>query len=75
MTTSDEAAGGVAVRVEADVGGYYAGQTWCCCHPETCCCPPWAVYGADQSMNSKHHDRHVAELVANALNATASNKD
>lgn len=70
---SDEPAGGVSVRTEADVGGYYVGQTQCRCHPETCCCPPWAVYGADHFTHSKHHEQHVAELVANALNAKAPN--
>ncbi len=42
----------------------------CQCHPETCCCDPWAVYSLDGEKHSTHWEKEVAVLVAKALNAT-----
>ena len=41
---------------------------YCRCHPETCGCDDWAVYVGNEK-HSTHFHKHVAELVAKALNA------
>lgn len=52
---------------------YHVKTNYCRCHPETCCCDDWAVYGPDGEKRSTHFHKETAELVAEALNAKRSN--
>lgn len=40
----------------------------CTCHPETCCCDPWAVQDRHAKKHSTHYEKATAQLVADALN-------
>jgi len=40
----------------------------CDCHPETCCCRPWAVFQGKEKVET-FHVKEVAENIAQLLNA------
>ena len=47
---------------------YTVGVNHCNCHPETCCCDAWAVFGRAGKKHSTHFVRSTAEQTADALN-------
>lgn len=46
---------------------YEVRSNTCNCHPETCCCDPWAVFHNDEK-HSTHFRKEAAEQLAELLN-------
>ena len=40
---------------------FHVRRNSCDCHPETCCCHPWAVHDRDGKKLTTHHDREEAD--------------
>jgi hypothetical protein len=50
---------------------YHVRPNYCRCHPETCCCDPWAVFDGNGEKWETFWDKTIAERVAKSLNAGA----
>lgn len=65
---------GAVEKAESDAGAvnYTVGRNHCDCHPETCCCDPWAIFGRGGKKHSTHFARSTADEIAAALNKSAA---
>jgi hypothetical protein len=47
---------------------YHVRKNMCNCHPETCCCMPFAVFDRNNELISTHFTKDIANHYAKLLN-------